>query len=240
MAFGVLLCKTTRMRTLLCSVSALLLPWLIVPVRAHAAALPNPHVLCETAITSAEYGGRLPTRLLHAIAQVESGRFDEMTNAIRPWPWTINAEGAGAYFATKNDAIAAVKTLQARGVRSVDVGCMQVNLMFHPDAFASLDEAFDPRANARYAARFLNQLHAPGDSWLHAIAAYHSDTPLLGEPYRALVMLRWQNPTIVPDQTISVAYRSFLPLNTVYGAFVATSQVYRASAIPLPPSTARR
>ena len=33
-----------------------------------------------------------------------------------------------------------------RGVRLMDVGCMQVNLQMHPDAFPSLDAAFDPAA----------------------------------------------------------------------------------------------
>ena len=44
-------------------------------------------------------------------------------------------------------------------MRSIDIGCAQVNLMHHPDAFASLEQAFDPMANADYAARFLKQLH---------------------------------------------------------------------------------
>ena len=46
---------------------------------------------------------------------------------------------------TRQQAVAAVQALQARGVRSIDVGCLQVNLMYHPIAFASLDDAFDPR-----------------------------------------------------------------------------------------------
>jgi hypothetical protein len=202
---------------------------------ARAAVVPAPPALCETAINTAEYTGRLPPRLLHSIALVESGRLDEKANTVRPWPWTINAEGAGAFFASKNDAIAAVKKLQARGVRSIDVGCLQVNLMFHPNAFASLDEAFDPRANALYAARFLNQLHAPGDNWMRAIAAYHSDTPALGAPYRALVMLRWQNPSLAPPQVLQVAYRAFTSPQHVYNAFAPLSQVYGSASNPARP-----
>ncbi len=207
---------------------------------ARAAVTPVPYALCETAITSAEYSGKLPPRILHAIGQVESGRFDEAANRVRPWPWTINAEGNGAFFASKNEAIAAVKALQARGVKSVDVGCMQVNLMYHPQAFASLDEAFDPLANAIYAAKFLNQLHAPGDTWLRAIASYHSDTPALGEAYRALVMLRWQNPQLGASQTLASTYRSFAPQSEVYGAFASTSQAYGASTVPGPTPVPRR
>ena len=111
----------------------------------------DPSVYCDTAIINAERVIRLPARLLGAIAEVESGRSNDK-GVIRPWPWTINAEGRGQFFATKQEAVAAVRTLQASGVRSIDVGCMQVNLMYHPNAFASLDEAFDPPANALYAA----------------------------------------------------------------------------------------
>lgn len=230
LAFEALFCKNPAMRRFLYILSLMLLTNM-----SRAAVVPAPPALCETAINTAEYAGRLPPRLLHAIALVESGRLNEAARTVRPWPWTINAEGAGAFFASKNDAIAAVKALQARGVRSIDVGCLQVNLMFHPNAFASLDEAFDPRANALYAARFLNQLHAPGDTWMRAIAAYHSDTPALGEPYRALVMLRWQNPTLAPAQIVQVAYRAFTPPQQVYNAFAPLSLVYGSAPNPARP-----
>ena len=71
----------------------------------------------------------------------------------------------------RREAVAAVRGLQARGVRSIDVGCMQVNLMHHPDAFPSLDVAFDPQANAAYAARFLKELYAQTGDWTRATAA---------------------------------------------------------------------
>ena len=75
----------------------------------------------------------VPPQLLAAIGRVESGRRDPVTGVWGAWPWTINAEGSGSYFDTKAEAIQAVQALQARGVRSIDVGCMQVNLMHHPD-----------------------------------------------------------------------------------------------------------
>jgi hypothetical protein len=76
-------------------------------------------------------------------------------------------------------------------VRSIDVGCMQVNLRHHPNAFASLEEAFDPAANARYAARFLTELHATRNDWLRAAAHYHSHTPQFADAYRARVEAAW-------------------------------------------------
>lgn len=194
---------------------------------AHRPPILQPAALCEDAIATAEYSGRLPAGLLTGIALEESGRRDTQTGTIRPWPWTINVGGVGQFFATKVEAIAAVRAAQSKGIRSIDVGCMQINLMHHPDAFASLDEAFDPRANALYAARFLNSLHAAGDDWNHAIGAYHSETPALADAYRALVLARWPH---ADPRMPAGAYRDFAAPISVYAAFAPRSQVYGAFA----------
>ena len=194
------------------------------------AAAADPATLCETAVTTAEYVNRLPPRLLGAISLTETGRTDPTTGRIRPWPWSINAEGTSQFFATKQEAIAAVRALQARGVRSIDVGCLQVNLMHHPDAFASLEEAFDPRGNATYAARFLNSLYADSKDWASAIAAYHSETPALGDAYRVLVMARWRNGDLHADVAQPVVYGDFAHDDQAYGAFAPASRVYGAFA----------
>jgi hypothetical protein len=146
---------------------------------------------CRNAIEDTERALGIPDQLLAAIGRVESGREDPLTHRVSPWPWTINAEGRGAVFETKEAAIAAVQDLQARGVRSIDVGCLQVNLMHHPEAFASLDIAFDPAANAGYAGRFLSQLYGRIGDWSAAAAAYHSMTPEVGAEYQRKVMAVW-------------------------------------------------
>jgi soluble lytic murein transglycosylase-like protein len=122
---------------------------------------------------------------------VESGRRDEVTGVVHPWPWTANAEGQGYFYATKADAIAAVSAMQARGIRSVDVGCGQINLMHHPAAFPNLEQAFDPQANAAYAAHFLRELFQQTGDWTKAAAMYHSATPELGAEYQHKVMAAW-------------------------------------------------
>jgi hypothetical protein len=154
-------------------------------------ALPAAAGPCEVAIATVEREAGLPPRLLAAIARVESGRRDPATGTVEPWPWTINAEGRGSFFPDKAAAIAAVRSLQAQGMRSIDIGCMQINLRYHPNAFASLEEAFDPLANARYAARFLNELKSTRADWMAAAAAYHSQTPEYAEPYRARIAAAW-------------------------------------------------
>jgi len=159
-----------------------------------AAALPamaDPAHLCRAAIAVAEREFAIPPGLLQAIGRVESGRRHPATGRFAPWPWTINAEGRGMYFPSREAAVAEVRQLQAGGMRSIDIGCMQVNLRHHPDAFASLEQAFDPLANARYAARFLTELHATRQDWARAAAHYHSQTPERAEPYRARVMAAW-------------------------------------------------
>jgi hypothetical protein len=116
----------------------------------------------------------LPPGLLLAIAKVETGRFDSATRQIEPWPWAVQAENRGLYFESKADAVRWVKDAVARGTRSVDTGCLQVNLFFHPSAFASIEQAFDPVSNADYAGRFLLQLHAMTGDWDRASGFYHS------------------------------------------------------------------
>jgi hypothetical protein len=204
----------------------LLLP-ISLPVSARAAPQPaSPAKLCEVAISAAEIEARLPAGIVAAIAVVESGRADQAAATSRPWPWTINAAGQGLFFATKQEAIEAVRTLQADGVQSIDVGCMQVNLMFHPHAFSSLAEAFDPAANARYAAKFLNALYAASHDWRTTIAAYHSETPAIGSGYFERVMAHWDGPGFAAALAYDAdfappasRYRDFGPASKMFGDF---------------------
>ena len=156
--------------------------------------------LCRLGIAMAERGSGIPPHLLAAIGRVESGRRDVLTGNFNPWPWTVNAEGQGYFYDSKAEAVAAVRAMQARGVRSIDVGCMQVNLMHHPAAFVTLEEAFDPLANALYAARFLNELFSSTGDWPAAAAAYHSQTREIGAAYKEKVLAAWTmpGPTLPP------------------------------------------
>ena len=106
-------------------------------------------------------------------------------------PWTINAEGRGFYLPSEAAAVGMVRSLQLRGVRLIDVGCFQVDLFYHPYAFQSLEEAFDPDANARAAARILSRGRLASTGWDGAIAAYHSAVPLIGAVYLQRVRAVW-------------------------------------------------
>jgi hypothetical protein len=164
-------------------------------VAPRAAAQPSqaaaPEAACHLAGVEAERAWNIPAGLLTAIGRTESGRANATSGQVTAWPWTINANGQGAWFNTQAEAAAVVRSLQMRGVRSIDVGCFQINMVFHPGAFDSLDQAFHPRFNANYAARFLSELHDRSGSWETAVAWYHSATPGIGEAYRNKVLADW-------------------------------------------------
>ena len=125
-----------------------------------------------------------PKNLLSAIASVESGKnFSSTQNFKTPWPWTINTNGKGYFFKTRSAAIRKVKYLLKQGIRNIDVGCMQVNLFYHPNAFRNLKEAFNPNTNIEYAARFLKKLHKTKGNWNDAIGSYHSGQKERKEKY---------------------------------------------------------
>jgi len=167
---------------------ALLLFATLLPVRVPAM---EPAFACLDAGVAAERNWTLPPDLIHAIGRVESGRYDRATGRVSPWPWTVNANGSGSWFASRAEAVDFVRALQSRGVRLIDVGCFQVDLFYHPAAFSSLEQAFDPDANADYAARFLTVLRGRTGSWPAAIAGYHSGLAPEGESYRQKVMGQW-------------------------------------------------
>ena len=154
--------------------------------------------LCTHQILRSERKYGIPQRLLASIAATESGRWHKGLGTAIPWPWTINVEGAGYYFQTKQEAIAAVRGYQAQGKRSIDVGCMQVNLLHHPQAFATLDQAFEPTYNVDYAASFLHGNYAESGSWKTAVGYYHSRTPANSYPYIDRVYSQWYGFSVNP------------------------------------------
>lgn len=160
-------------------------------------ALPEPWGLCAAAIAAAERDSGMPAGLLGAIAKVETGR-RAPDGSVQPWPWSYNAAGDGRYAASNAEALQEVRAIQARGVRSIDIGCMQINLLHHPDAFPNLEAGFDPATNVAYAVRFLRSLRARTGDWNQAVALYHSATPERGLVYQQRVMAALSGNGFVP------------------------------------------
>ena len=147
---------------------------------------------CTRHLPKAERYHNIPTHWLAAIATTESGRYHKRLGMMLPWPWTINVEGKGYYFDTKGEAINKIEEYRAKGVTSIDVGCMQVNMRYHGHAFANVHQAIEPRYNVAYAARFLRSNFDDLRSWKKATAAYHSKTPSRGKKYFSTVYGKWE------------------------------------------------
>ncbi len=158
-----------------------------------AASAANKSNMCKAAIKQIERANRMPNMLLHAVSLAESGRWNAANRASIAWPWTVTAKGKGNFYPNQKTAISAVKRLQREGVKNIDVGCMQINLMHHKSAFQSLEEAFTSTANARYAANFLKKLRKRTGSWAHAVGRYHSSNwQGRGRHYWRKVRILWK------------------------------------------------
>ena len=115
----------------------------------------------------------IPKNLLLSMALTESGKRIKNGEFIS-WPWTINKKGKGKFFDNKETAINYVKEYTKKGKKNIDIGCMQINFMYHPNAFKNFYEAFDPDKNVEWAAAMLKSLYAKFGTWESAVGYYHS------------------------------------------------------------------
>ena len=85
--------------------------------------------ICERAIIAGARRAGLPQDVLHAISLTETGR--AQGGRLRPYPWAINREGKGFWFQNRDEALAFARASLAEGRRSFDVGCFQINYLWH-------------------------------------------------------------------------------------------------------------
>ncbi|MBP6737474.1 MAG: transglycosylase SLT domain-containing protein [Rhodobacteraceae bacterium] len=140
---------------------------------------------CDDAARRAAMTHAVPEAVLMAITRVETGR--DLGGELAPWPWAVNMGGEGYWPETRDSALALAEGALQNGRQNMDIGCFQLNIRWHAQAFASLEDMFDPVRNAEYAAGFLARLHDETGSWIEAVAAYHSRSPDLAEAYVARV-----------------------------------------------------
>ncbi len=154
---------------------------------------------CAEAARSAEQRRDLPPGLLAAIGTIESGG----------WGWSVNGNDgmSGRRFATADDAMRYTEDLLGAGLRTIDLGCFQVDLRYHPDAFQRWQDAFDGDANADAAAGILNRLHAQTGDWPRAVALYHSADPQRGQSYLQAVMTAWSGSSPLPPTVADTSIR---------------------------------
>ncbi len=146
---------------------------------------------CEYLAKDAEKKYGLPENILLSISRVESG-YQKVAGVIRAWPWTLNAGGESSYFQTKEDALRSLEERIRKGVKNVDIGCMQLNYRWHKDFFNNLSDMINPIKNVDYAARFLNKLHQRHRSWEKAVKYYHSSKSKFNVKYYRKVKAVWK------------------------------------------------
>ncbi|MFD1695826.1 transglycosylase SLT domain-containing protein [Roseibium aestuarii] len=123
---------------------------------------------CESEMVEAARLYEVPLGVLYAVGLTETGRRASL------YPYALNIEGKPLFPPSAGAAEQDVMSARRSGRKLIDVGCMQINLHYHGEKFHSVREMLTPRANVRYAARFLKELRVSQGSWTMAVARYHA------------------------------------------------------------------
>ncbi len=145
-------------------------------------ALADSSDLCIEAARDAAMITNVPVSVLLAIAITETGR--SRNGETLPWPWTVNVGGKGYWFESRSDAEKFAMESHDRSIESFDIGCFQINYRWHGQNFTSIEQMFDPLANASYAASYLKDLHEASGNWSTSAGSYHSQNEVHASAYR--------------------------------------------------------
>lgn len=106
----------------------------------------------------------VPQELLLAIGLVESGL----------WPWTLNVEGKGYFFRTKDDLRNFLANNRISFSRSFDVGAMQINSQWAKHFGYDIDAMLDIERNMDFAGWILRtNFNSFGENW-RGVSTYHT------------------------------------------------------------------
>ncbi len=123
---------------------------------------------CEREIQAAAAKYGIPEGILYSVGLTETGRKGSLS------PYAMNVEGKAYFPPSQQAAMTTFHDARQRGMKLIDIGCMQINHHFHGENFSSPEEMFDPRHNVEYAAKFLRNLHDRHETWTMAVARYHA------------------------------------------------------------------
>jgi hypothetical protein len=123
---------------------------------------------CEREMARAAELYGIPLGILYAVGLTETGRRGAL------YPYALGAEGQTVFAKNKEDAMASFEAMRHRGVKLIDLGCMQINHYYHGEKFDSVQAMFDPAKNVDYAARFLKELKQREGNWTMAVARYNA------------------------------------------------------------------
>lgn len=124
--------------------------------------------LCERYVSRAARAYGVPIGVLYAVGLTESGKKGALH------PFAMNIAGQAKFPDTVEKAMREFHDARRRGVRLIDVGCMQINHHYHRENFPSDQAMFDPARNVDYAASFLKSLKQKHKTWAMAVARYHA------------------------------------------------------------------
>ncbi|EAS1759740.1 lytic transglycosylase domain-containing protein [Salmonella enterica] len=130
----------------------------------------------------------VPADWLYAVTLAESG--SRVSQAVRPWPWTLNIAGKGYRYASQDTACTALhQFMQTTHPRRIDVGLGQINLGWNGQLFSTPCGALVPYANLQVCAQLLRHHYDRWHNWPEAVGRYHH--PAGGKPaqrYRQKVL----------------------------------------------------
>lgn len=138
------------------------------PSRPAFAAGTEKQGLCERYVSRAARNYGVPLGVLYAVGLTESGKKGKLH------PFAMNIAGETRFPGSVEKAMRELHDAQRRGVRLIDVGCMQINHYYHRENFPSDRAMFDPARNVDYAASFLKSLKKKHKTWAMAVARYHA------------------------------------------------------------------
>ncbi len=123
---------------------------------------------CEREMARAAKLHGIPLGILFAVGLTETGRRGVL------YPYALGADGQTVFAKNLDDAVANFEAMRRRGLKLIDLGCMQINHHYHGEKFDSVRAMFDPARNVDYAARFLKELKQREGSWTMAVARYNA------------------------------------------------------------------
>ena len=124
--------------------------------------------VCEREMTRAAARFNVPLGVLYAVGMTETGRKSGLS------PYAMNIAGRSHFAESPGEAVREFTAARSKGIKLIDLGCMQINHHYHGEKFPSIEAMLDPARNVDYAARFLSELREREGSWTMAVARYHA------------------------------------------------------------------
>ena len=153
---------------------------------------PNPDEnFCGKYVEIVALETHVPPEVIWAVARTESN-----FGNLGPWPWSANFQGKSFYFKSKKALVNFLhKKIKKNPLFSIDIGCMQLNYLYHGHKFSSVYDMTDIYKNMLISAQYLRKLYEINKHiyrhknfpknriWGYAVGDYHSRRTSRGAKY---------------------------------------------------------